>query len=171
MPRSSWANKGQQRQIDQIHNNLATVIKVGRMNPVPIGNLAAKSDLMTRGAQVTCQIVSLEGIDHFVLVRNFSRDPGSAQVIKVWTTDSLKATPQVLPVLLKHVDNDPAISGHIAYYWVKAVPASTRTQSNEIISGPQKFDASHFPIAKQNAGEFASYQAYTPTTQPLTATT
>lgn len=171
MARSGWANKNQQRQIDTLHNNIAQVIQVGRMAPVPLGNLAAKSDLMTRGAQVTFSAVSLEGVDHFVLLRNFSRDPGSAQTIKTWPVGSLKTTPQVLPVALQHVDNDPAISGKKAFYWVKAVPVSTRTQGNEFISGPQEFDATNQPSALQITGDFAVTQAYTPTTSPLTSTT
>lgn len=171
MPRSSWANKGQQRTVTVIENKLAQLVKVGRVNPVPLGNLAAKSDIRTRGAQISFEVVSLEGIDHFVLMRNFSRDPGSAQIIKTWPVGSLKTTPQILPVALRHVDNDPAIGGKIAYYWVKAVPASGRTQGNEVVSGPQQFDASQQPSALQITGDFATTQSYTPTTQPLTAVT
>lgn len=171
MPKGGWASKQQQRTVDTVQNNLRQAIKVGRMAPVPLGNLAATSDLKTRGAQVGCHITSLEGVDSFVLMRNFSRDPGSAQVIHVWTAKSLATTPQTYPIALQHTDADPAIAGKKVYYWVKAIPLSTRTTDNVFISGPQAFDASNLPSAKQIAGDFASYQAYTPTTQPLTAIT
>jgi hypothetical protein len=171
MPRSSWGNKSQQRQIDSIHNNLAQVIKVGRMATVPLADLSATSDLKTRGAQVSFNVVSLEGIDHFVLLRNFSRDIGSAVAINTWPALSLKKTPQTFPLALHYADADPSISQKIAYYWIKAVPASTRTQDNEFVSGPQQFDASNFPSAAQITGDYAVTQSYTPTTLPLSSST
>lgn len=169
--RSGWGSKGQQRQIESVKSSISRLERVGRMQPVPLANLSALSDIKTRGAQVSFLVTSLEGIDHFVLLRNFSRDPGSAKALNTWPAASLKTTPQTFPVALHYADGDPAIAGKIAYYWVKAVPASTRTTGNEFLSGPQKFDASNFPNAKQIAGDFASYQAYTPTTLPLSAAT
>lgn len=169
--RSGWSNKGQQRQIGVIENKLNQVVKVGRMAPVPISDLSAQSDLKTRGAQVSFQVLSLEGIDSFVLMRNFSRDQGSAQQIHVWPVTSLKATPQTFPLNLQHTDADPAIAGQKSYYWLKAVPVSNKTGENVFVSGPQLFDASNFPSAKQITGDYAAVQAYTPTTQPLSAAT
>jgi hypothetical protein len=161
----------QQRASDSIRNDLNQLLKVGRMAAVPIGGLRADSDLKTRGAQVTFQITSLQGVDSFVLLRNFSRDPGAAKQIHVWSAKSLKSTPQTYPINLQHTDADPAIAGQKAYYWIKAVPASDATTENTFLSGPQEFDASNLPTAKQIAGDFAQYQSYTPTTSPLSATT
>lgn len=42
---------------------------------------------------------------------------------------------------------------------------------NTFLSGPQEFDASEQPSALQITGDFPVCQAYTPTTQPLTAAT
>jgi hypothetical protein len=169
--RSAWGNKSQARQINAIDNKLSQVVKVGRIATVPISDLSAQSDLKTRGAQLSFQVLSLEGIDSFVLMRNFSRDPGSAQQIHVWPVNSLKTTPQTFPLNLQHTDADPAIAGQKSYYWLKAVPVSNKTGDNVFVSGPQLFDASNLPTAKQIAGDFAAYQSYTPTTQPLSSST
>jgi hypothetical protein len=169
--RSAWGNKSQARQISAIDNKLNQVVKVGRIATVPISDLSAQSDLKTRGAQLSFQVLSLEGIDSFVLMRNFSRDPGSAQQIHVWPVNSLKATPQTFPLNLQHTDADPAIAGQKSYYWLKAVPVSNKTGGNVFVSGPQLFDASNLPNAKQITGDYAAVQAYTPTTQPLSSAT
>lgn len=169
--RSGWDTKSQQRQQEGLSNAVQRLQKVGRMSPLPLSNLAARSDLKTRGAQVSFQVRSLEGIDSFVLMRNFSRDPGSAKVIKTWPATSLKTTPQSFPLALHHADADSDIAGKIAYYWLKAVPLSTRTESNEFLSGPTKFDATDLPSAMQITGDFAITQSYTPTTSPLSAST
>lgn len=169
--RSGWSNKGQQRQIGVIENKLNQVVKVGRMAPVPISDLSAQSDLKTRGAQVSFQVLSLEGIDSFVLMRNFSRDQGSSQQIHVWPVTSLKATPQTFPLNLQHTDADPAIAGQKSYYWLKAVPVSNKTGDNVFVSGPQLFDASNLPSATQITADYAVNQAYTPTSQPLSSST
>src|SRR5579862_3964033 len=42
---------------------------------------------------------------------------------------------------------------------------------NTFLSGPQLFDATDQPPAAAIAGDTSLYQVYTPTTQPLTATT
>jgi hypothetical protein len=169
--RVGWGNKAQQRQVDAIQTTLNRVAQVGRMAAVPISDLSASSDLMTRGAQVSFNVLSLQAVDSFVLLRNFSQDSGSAQAISTWTAASLKSTPQVYPVAVHYADADPAIAGQIACYWVKAVPVSNATSSNVFLSAPQEFDASEQPSALQITGDAPITQAYTPTTQPLTAVT
>lgn len=171
MARSGWDSKQQQRQAEAQTGTLRRLERVGRMHPLPLTNILARSDLKTRGAQVSFEVRSLEGVDHVVLLRNFSRDPGSAKVLKVWPIAGLKTTPQRFPIALRHTDADPDVAGKTAYYWVKAVPVSTRTAGNEFLSEAQQFDASQYPTARQITGDFAATQAYTPTTQPLTATT
>lgn len=171
MGKAGWSSKGQQRVADTINSKLNILVRQGRMQPVPLTGLRATSDIKTRGAQVSFQVTSLQGIDSFVLMRNFSRDPGSAQQIHVWSAAALVSTPQTYPLNLQYTDADPAIAGKVAFYWVKAVPASNATTSNTFLSGPQEFDASDMPSAKQIAGDFATYQAYTPPTNPLTAAT
>lgn len=169
--RTGWGNKSQQRQIGAIADTLRRTVTVGRMEAVPVSGLAATSDLKTRGAQIKFDVLSLQGVDSFVLLRNFSRDSGSAVAINTWSAASLKATPQTFPLSLLYADADSAIAGKVVYYWIKAVPASNATSSNVYLSDPQQFDASNLPSAKQMTGDFAITQSYTPTTQPLTATT
>jgi Hint-domain len=169
--KQGWGNKTQQRTADSVRNNLAQVIKVGRMRPVPLTGFQATSSLMTRGAQIGFQVTSLQGVDSFVLLRNFSSDPGSAQQIHVWPAASLQATPQTYPINLQYTDADPSIAGQKAYYWIKAVPVSNQTTSNSFLSGPQLFDASQQPSAPAITADYPVCQAYTPTTQPLSAAT
>ncbi len=169
--RQGWRSKVQQQQVASTDSAIKRLARVGRMSPVPISHLRAASDLRTRGAQLSFQVQALEGIDSFVLVRNFSQDLGSAQVIHTWPAASIKATPQTFPIALKYADADPAIAGQKVYYWLKSVPVSTLTHDNIIVSDAQEFDASNLPSASQITGDFAATQAYTPTTQPLGALT
>ena len=171
MPKQGWLSKNQQRTVDNIRNTQNQLIKQGRMEPVPITNLAASSNLKTRGAQVGFLVTSLQGIDQIVLLRGYSRDLGSAQQLHVWSAAALKQTPQTYPIRLQHTDADPANSGQKCYYWIKVVPHSNATTPNTFLSGPQLLDASNLPVAAAISGDTALYQAYTPTTQPLTATT
>jgi hypothetical protein len=164
-------NKSQQRTIGVIEGQVRQVVQVGRMSPTPVSQPSVTSNLMTRGAQVSFQVQSIQAVDSFVLLRNFSRDSGSAQVIHTWPASALKATPQSYPISLHYADADPAIAGKIAYYWIKAVPVSNATNSNVYLSDPQEFDASDQPSALQITGDYPICQAYTPTTQPLTAVT
>jgi hypothetical protein len=169
--RSAWTNKAQQSQIGKLQQSVAQVAQIGRMVSVPISNLTVGSDLQTRGAQISFNVLSLQAVDSFVLLRNFSADPGSAQAINSWTAASLASTPQVYPIAVQYADNDPSISQQIAYYWIKVVPVSNATSSNVFLSAPQEFDASQQPSALQITGDYPICQAYTPTTQPLTAVT
>lgn len=171
MSRSGWSSKHQQRTIDGIQNSLKRLDQKGRTLPVSLTDFSATADIKTRGAQISFKVTSIQGIDSFVLIRNFSRDPGSAQAIHTWPVASLKATPQTFPILLTYADADQSIAGKIAYYWIKVVPVSTRTQQNVALSGPQIFDASNFPAAPTITTDFAIGQSYTPTTKPLTAAT
>jgi hypothetical protein len=169
--RSGWTNKNQQRQVEQITSTLQRTVQVGKMQAVTLSDLSVTSSLKTRGAQISFNVLSLQAVDSFVLLRNFSRDSGSAVAIHTWPAASLKTTPQTYPVALRYADADPAISGKVVYYWVKTVPVSNATSSNVLLSDPQQFDASNLPTAAQITGDFAITQSYTPTTQPLTAVT
>lgn len=157
--------------IDQLNSTLQRTARVGRMTPVPIGNLSAQANVRTRGATVSFLVNSLEGVDSFVLLRNFSQDIGTAQIIAIWPRATLLSTPQAFPVRVNYADADQSIGGRIAYYWVKAIPASNKTQVNVFVSGPQKFDASGWPSSITISADNAVNQSYTPTTQPLSAAT
>lgn len=165
------SSKGAQAVLDQAVDRLDRLDRRGRMLPVPASNLLATADIKTRGAQISFQVASLEGIDSFVLLRNLSQDLGSAQVVAIWPRSSLLATPQKFPLTVSHSDSDQAIAGQKAYYWLKAIPASTKTQPNVFVSGPQVFDATAFPASRKVTGDYAVNQPFTPTTQPLTSVT
>lgn len=165
------AGKGVTAALDQAVDRLDRLDRRGRMLPVPVTNLLATADIKTRGAQISFQVASLEGVDSFVLMRNLSADIGSAQIVAIWPRSSLLATPQKFPLTVSHSDSDQAIAGRKAYYWLKAIPASTKTALNVFVSGPQIFDASQFPASIKITGDYAVNQPFTPTTQPLTAVT
>jgi len=164
-------NKGVTTALDEAADRLDRLDRRGRMLPVPLSNLLARADIKTRGAQISFQVASLQGVDSFVLLRNFSQDIGAAQIIAIWPRSSLVSTPQRFPITVTYSDADQAIAGQKAYYWLKAVPASTKTAPNVFISGPQLFDASQFPVAAKITQDYAVNQPFTPTTQPLTAVT
>lgn len=165
------ANKGIGVVLDEAIDRLDRLDRRGRMLPVPITNLLATANIKTRGPQVSFQIESLQGIDSFMLLRNLSQDLGSAQVVATWPRASLVATPQTFPLFISYADADQSIAGQKAYYWVKVVPASTKTSTNALISGPQVFDASQYPSSDKITQDYAVNQPFTPTTQPVTAVT
>lgn len=165
------ANRGVSNAIQATNDRLDRLDLRGRMLPVPVSNLLARADIRTRGAQISFQVVSLQGVDSFVLLRNFSQDLGSAQVVAIWSRASLVSTPQTFPLLVSHSDSDQAISGQKVYYWLKVVPASTKTQENVFISGPQLFDATGMPSSPKIAADYAVSGSYTATSSPLTAVT
>lgn len=127
MAKAGWTSKAQQRTHDRARNDFDHLVKVGRMQPVPVTGLQANSGIKTRGAAVSFRVTSLQGVESFVLLRNFSRDPGSAQQIHVWSAKALQTTPQIYPLNLLHMDADPQIAGQKAYYWIKVVPVSNKT--------------------------------------------
>lgn len=157
--------------IAHLNETVDHLARRGRMLPVPVGNLAAKSDLKTRGPAISFLVNSLTGVDSFILLRNFSRDIGSAKIVTIWPRAALVSTPQTFPIAVNYADSDSSIAGKVAYYWLKVVPASTKTGGNVFVSGPQQFDASQYPAAPKITGDFAVSQAFTPTTQPVTAVT
>lgn len=147
MSKTGWQSKGQARKIEILTTRSNLVTRVGRMQTAPVTNLQAKSNTKTKGAQVTFEVLSLQGIEMFVLLRNFSRDPGSAIVLHSWPRLSLLTTPEVFPLRVTYGDSDQALAGQKVFYWVKVVPASNRTQSNSLLVGPQQLDASADPGA------------------------
>lgn len=165
------AGKGVTAALDQAVDRLDRLDRRGRMLPVPVTNLLATADIKTRGAQISFQVASLEGVESFVLMRNLSQDIGSAQIVAIWPRSSLLSTPQKFPLTVSHSDSDQAIAGRKAYYWLKAIPASTKTALNVFVSGPQIFDASLMPPSSKIAADYAVSGSYTATTQQLTATT
>jgi hypothetical protein len=169
--RAGAFSKLQQSQSDKTRNALSRLDRVGRMLPVPIANFQALATQKTRGAQISFQVLSLAGVDSFVLMRNFSRDPGSAKAIHTWPAASLKQTPEVFPVEIHFADADEQTAGKVSYYWIKAVPVSDKTNANVFLSGSQQFDASGVPTAEKLMGDFTVTQAYTPTSNPLNSTT
>ncbi len=129
---------------DRLDNALNRLDRSGRMYPAPVTNLTITGDPRTRGVQVTFSILSLEGIDSFVLLRNFSRDPGSAKVMHVWTRNQmLTGKRQTFPIFATFADADPAIAGQVVYYWIKTVPA--RDRSGALLDGPVSYDATADP--------------------------
>lgn len=165
------ANKGIGVVLDEAVDRLDRLDRRGRMLPVPITNLLATANIKTRGPQVSFRIASLQGIDSFVLLRNFSQDVGSAQIVAIWSRASLLTTPQIFPIVVSYSDSDQSIAGQKAYYWLKVVPASTKTAVNVFVSGPQIFDATQFPSSEKITQDYSVNQPFTPTTQPLTGTT
>ena len=159
------------QKVNDLQAKVDKLSRVGRMANVPVGNLSATSYLKTRGAAISFLVNSLEGVDSFALLRNFSQDIGSAQIVAIWPRSSLLSTPQRFPVAVHFADSDSAIAGKVAYYWLKAIPASNKTTDNVFISGPQVFDASQFPSATQIQGDFPVTQSLTPLTSPITADT
>jgi hypothetical protein len=106
-----------------------------------VTNLQVTFNAQTKAAEVTFLITSLLGLARIQLLRNLSRDPGSARVMQEWSYESLNSGPgQTFPISAAYTDGDQAIIGQKANYWLKIVPASD--PENAQLVGPQLLDQS-----------------------------
>lgn len=161
MPRRIGApTQGIQNVISGIQIRVGTIAPFGaKLQPNTVTNLKAVSNGKA-SAQVSFEITSLTGVDSFVLLRNFSRDPGSAKRLNLWTAKSLLRNPLTLPLTVTYSDSDQAIAGQQVYYWIEVIPQGSPVGSNIITIGPQLMNASADPGAPNAIVEFAlSHQA------------
>lgn len=106
-----------------------------------VTNLQATFNAQTKAADITFLITSLIGMASIQLLRNLSRDPGSARMLQEWTYESLfTGTGQTFPIPAAYTDSDQLIIGQQANYWLKIVPASDPETAQLV--GPQLLDQS-----------------------------
>lgn len=150
--RSGWNNPAQQKTISDLVRVSGSQEVQGRMITTPITNLQAVPDATTNGAQVSFTVLSLLGISSFVLLRNFSRDPGSAKQLNVWTAQSMLG--RTLPTTITYTDADQSIAGQQVYYWIRVVPGSNPL-TGAILVGPQLMSAAADPGAPNPIADFS----------------
>jgi hypothetical protein len=153
--RADWGNPTQQRFADDTQRRLDKVDRKGRMRSHVVTDLEVTYDAKTNSAQIDFAIASLEGLDSIILLRNFSRDPGSAKTLNAWSRDSLNALDSNL-YGFSYSDADPALLGQKAYYWVRVVPQSSPKATSYLV-GPQLLDQSF--QATGTPGEAADFDA------------
>ena len=138
--RQGWRDPAPARLLDDYEDRLDRIDQRGTPKPETFSDFMVTIDTRTWGAQIAVQMWSLHGLDSIVILRNFSRDPGSTTVIHSWACSALRQTPEVFPIKLTYADGDGALAGNVAYYWIKGVPAARAGAA--ILIGPQTFDAS-----------------------------
>jgi hypothetical protein len=157
MARLGWRNKGQQSRFDEIDNQVALLARRGRLQPRPATNLQASFDAHSKGAQISFEILSLQGIESFVVLRNFSRDIGAAKVLTTIGAKVFRGL-RKLPATITTPDTDQSIAGKKVYYWVRVIPVND--VQNAVLLGPVLLDASADPGVPNVIADFAmSHQA------------
>lgn len=95
----------------------------------PVQTFVAKAVTPATGAQVTFQAYQSQGIDRIEVLRNTSRDIGSAAVLQTYPANQLQ-----LGRPIQTSDAAPFNTGSTLYYWLRAVPVQSKFQP--IIHGP-----------------------------------
>jgi hypothetical protein len=90
------------------------------------------------GARVTFVVKALKNVHSVALLRNISKDPGSAKIISTWPEEVLEPTAgNVL-----YVDADSTLAQFDVYYWLRVFPRSYQARSafknTPILHGPVK---------------------------------
>jgi hypothetical protein len=95
----------------------------------PVQTFNAQAVTPATGGQVTFQAFQTQGIDRIEVLRNISRDIGSATLLQTYPTNQLQLNRPIQT-------NDPAPfpTGTVLYYWLRAVPVHTKFQP--IVHGP-----------------------------------
>jgi hypothetical protein len=137
--RSGWDNRQQAQRIDDVEQQIDYINPRGKLASETVTNLKAIFSTASNCAQITFAVVSLLGLDSLVLLRNTTRDPGTAQTLQSWGRTSLNAMGS--QPIVSYSDADPAIVGKVAYYWVKVVPV-TNPEALSYLVGPQSIDQS-----------------------------
>lgn len=129
------------RTVDLV-NQVEQRFRRGRISlATQVTNFQVTFNAQTMAADISFKITSLLGLSRIQLLRNLSRDPGSAQVMQEWSYESLNSGPgQAFPIAAAFSDGDQSIIGQTANYWLKIVPASDPETAQLV--GPQVLDQS-----------------------------
>lgn len=86
------------------------------------------------GSQISFDLVTTAGVLQVSILRNFSLDLGSAAVLASYAATGLAAGRTVT-----YSDNDPALAGRVANYWLAVEPLNRSLQPQYL--GPQSLSA------------------------------
>ncbi len=86
------------------------------------------------GAQISLSLTSTVGVAHASILRAFSLDASSAVVLATYPAAALAGGKTAT-----YSDNDPALAGQLAYYWLQVGPLNPALQPQ--LTGPQTLSA------------------------------
>ena len=112
-----------------VETTLGNLVSPGGIFTGVIQNLNAQNAVGGRGPQVNFTHARFNQPATVEVMRNISRDPGSATVIQIYTHLVPSGTENH-----SYSDNDPTIIGHTVYYWVQIV--LTNPDEQPILVGP-----------------------------------
>ena len=133
MNRSGWTRQ-QGRYISDMQSRLDRIDQGGTLPTVTVSGLSVTLDSLSSAINVKFQVVSLQGLEAVVLMRNTTQDTGTAQAIQTTTASQLLANAKAGPWNVAFSDANPG-SGSV-YYWVKVIPNRNK-RSGSYFEGPQ----------------------------------
>lgn len=94
----------------------------GQFFESPVSRFFATTGAANTGAQITFRVVFTKGVQGVQILRNVSKDPGSAKLLQSYAT-APEATGELQPGRdITYHDSDPSTFGHTVYYFLKVVP-------------------------------------------------
>ncbi len=134
-PRSGiGSGPGSQLWFDDIDRRISAIEHRELFVANPIENFTVSASATTDGAQIAFDLAVIAGISMVQVLRNFSRDRGSAKVLASWTAQQVG-----LRRTMSFSDSDPELAGKTAYYWIEAIPYNPALPA--LYQGPQTLAA------------------------------
>lgn len=88
----------------------------------PVSRFFGTTGAANTGAQITFRVAFTKGVQGIQILRNVSKDPGSAKLLQSYAMQP-QATGEVQPGRdISYHDSDPSTFGHTVYYFLKVVP-------------------------------------------------
>lgn len=132
--RSNTLSRVDQAPIADLNLRLSVIEQKGTYFRNPTKNFIATNGPGNYGAKVTFQIYLTTGVQSVEILRNTSRDFGSAVVLQSYNISELTANKPIA-----YYDHDKAIIPPAVplsvYYWIRAIPYPSKFQP--IVEGPQ----------------------------------
>jgi hypothetical protein len=91
----------------------------------PVSKFLATTGAANTGPQITLRIAITKGVQSIQLLRNVSRDPGSAKILTSYQVAPPAAGAVQINKDTTYHDSDPSIFGRTVYYFLRIVPLHT----------------------------------------------
>lgn len=118
--------QGVVRETQDTSVRVTTMEKRGVYFNNPVSLFKATVGAANTGAQITFQISSAKGVQQLQLLRNVSKDPGSAKVLTTYQTSPQSAGDAYANQTTTYHDSDPSTFGKTVFYFLKVLPLHTK---------------------------------------------
>lgn len=105
--------------------------------PLSVANLTAKAGTSAGIIQLSFLVLRIRGVKNIQLLRNLSRDQGTAATLNTWAAAIWDTKPPtVFPLTASYSDSGVPV-GTTAYFWLRVVPNEPTLRP--VMIGPVKY--------------------------------